>query len=54
MHVAAIEHIVNFADASGVNSVFPTALLEVFGEAARSGRGGDEIAAAVETFRRPG
>jgi 3-hydroxyisobutyrate dehydrogenase-like beta-hydroxyacid dehydrogenase len=54
VHVAAIEHIVDFADASGVNSTFPTALLQLFGQAARSGHGGDEIAAAVETFRRPG
>ena len=51
VHVAAIEHIVASATASGVNAVLPAALLEVFDKAARSGHGDDEIAAAIEIFR---
>ncbi len=54
VQVAAIKHIVDFAEAGQINSVMPAALLKVFGDAANSGHGGDEIIAAVETFRRPG
>lgn len=51
VHVAAIEHIVAFAESSGVSSVVPAALLRVFGEAAKGGHGDEEIVAAVEVFR---
>jgi 3-hydroxyisobutyrate dehydrogenase-like beta-hydroxyacid dehydrogenase len=51
VHVAAIENIAAFAGASGVNATLPAALLRVFGEAAESGHGEDEIVAAVEVFR---
>jgi 3-hydroxyisobutyrate dehydrogenase-like beta-hydroxyacid dehydrogenase len=51
VHVAAIENIVAFAGASGVNGVLPAALLKLFSEAAHGGHGEEEIAAAVEVFR---
>jgi 3-hydroxyisobutyrate dehydrogenase-like beta-hydroxyacid dehydrogenase len=51
VHVAAIEHIVASAGASGISTVMPRALLDVFGKAARGGHGGEEIAAAIEVFR---
>ena len=41
-----------FAEKSGINATLPAALFQVFGEAAESGHGGDEIVAAVEVFRR--
>ena len=52
VHVAAIENIVAFARASGVNEIVPAALLKVFSEAAQRGHGEDEIVAAVEVFRQ--
>ncbi len=51
VHVAAIDNIVAFAEASGVNEVMPAALLRVFGEAAHGGHGEDEIVGAIEVFR---
>ncbi|MEZ5078975.1 MAG: NAD(P)-binding domain-containing protein [Solirubrobacterales bacterium] len=51
VHVAAIEHIVAAAKAGGINPVLPAALLDVFGRAARTGHGDEEIAAAIEVFR---
>ncbi len=52
VHVAAIEHIVAAAMTSGISTVIPEALLDVFGKAARGGHGDDEIAAAIEVFRK--
>jgi len=47
VHVAAIENIVAFAGASGVNEILPAALPKVFSEAARSGHGEEEMAAGA-------
>jgi 3-hydroxyisobutyrate dehydrogenase-like beta-hydroxyacid dehydrogenase len=53
-HVAALHHIVDAAETSGVNGAFPRLCLDVFGRSASEGHGSDEIAAAIEIFRRPG
>ena len=53
VHVAAFGHIVSAARARGVSPALPTALLEVFGEAARRCHGDEEIAAAIDVFRGP-
>ena len=52
--VASIDHIVAAAGASGVNGAFPRLLRDLFGRAVADGHGGEEIAAAIDVFRRPG
>lgn len=51
VHVAAMEHILGAARASGVSAAFPALLVDLFGAAVARGHGDHEIAAAIEVLR---
>jgi len=53
VHVAAMQHILGAAEASGVSAAFPRLLVELFSQAAAT-HGPDEIAAAIEVLRPQG
>ena len=52
VHVSSMDHWVATAEQNGINARFPAVLRALFGEAA-SEHGDEEIAAAIEVFRRP-
>ncbi len=53
VHVAAMEHIVGSANASGVSDAFPRLLVDLFSQAVARGHGAEEIAAGIEVLRPP-
>lgn len=53
VHLAAIEHILAAAAASGVHDGLPRLVRDVTAQAVADGRGDEEIAALVEVLRKP-
>jgi 3-hydroxyisobutyrate dehydrogenase-like beta-hydroxyacid dehydrogenase len=53
-HLAAIHHIVDAAETSGVNAAFPRLVRDVYEKAVAGGHGGEEAAATIEVLRQPG
>jgi 3-hydroxyisobutyrate dehydrogenase-like beta-hydroxyacid dehydrogenase len=53
VHVAAMEHIARTATQNGINAEFPELILDLFSRAAATGHGLEEIAGAIDVFRRP-
>ena len=53
VHLAAMQHILGSAEATGVSTGLPRLLVEIASAAVARGHGAEEIAAAVEVLRAP-
>lgn len=53
VHFAAMQHLLETAQATGISTAFPKMIVDVFGEALRRGNGGMEITGGLEVFCKP-
>ncbi|MEM7120281.1 MAG: NAD(P)-binding domain-containing protein [Pseudomonadota bacterium] len=53
VHLAAMQHLLETARASGISHAFPAMIAEVFGEAVKRGYGDQEITGGLDVFCKP-